>query len=226
MTRLGALAAALLIGCCGGGGPIDAAPPDAPSPPDAEEPADAGIDVILPECVIQGGHTGPPVVSGFTPDHVCRGAKVFVTGQELAGGCAMMNMRSMFIGFEEGDLITSFRIPSDMTPINDVFIVHNEDGTGMSPFVLFVQAGHIPVLTGIAPQQAMAGETFVVTGSNLLGASVELSNDTTTAAATVMESADDQLTVLVPAVPIGFYDVTVRVVDCGYAVSLNGIQVI
>ncbi len=228
MRALAPVLILLALPACGGGEgtPDAAAAPDAPGEPDAVLPIDAGIDVIGPECTIQGGHMGPPIVTGFTPDHVCRGAKVVVAGEELAGGCAMMAFRSMFVGVEEGDLVTSFRIPGDMIATNDVFVVHTELGTSMSPFVLTIGPGHIPILTGIAPGQAMADDSVTVSGSNLAGAAVELSNDSLTAPASVTQSADDSLTFTVPAVPIGFYDVTVSVPDCGFAVSLNGVQVI
>jgi len=50
--------------------------------------------------------------------------------------------------------------------------------------------------------------------------------DTTTAAANVTVSADDSLTFTVPPIPTAFYDVTASVPNCGFAVSLNGLQVI
>jgi hypothetical protein len=83
-------------------------------------------------------------------------------------------------------------------------------------FASLAVAQNAPQVTGVDPESGKVNDTLTVSGSNLGKASVSsvyLSDDKNDYKATIVEQSDDKITVKVPQVKPGDYNVSVQVGD-------------
>jgi len=87
---------------------------------------------------------------------------------------------------------------------------------GMIIFSSLAVAQNAPQVTGVDPDTGKVNDTVTVSGSNLGKASVSsvyLSDDKNDYKATIVEQSDDKITVKVPQVKPGGYNISVQVGD-------------
>ena len=87
---------------------------------------------------------------------------------------------------------------------------------GVILFSSLAVAQNAPQVTGVDPASGKVGDTLTVSGSNLSKGSVSsvfLSDDKNDYKATIVEQTDDKITVKVPQVKPGDYNVSVQVGD-------------
>ena len=87
---------------------------------------------------------------------------------------------------------------------------------GMMLFASLAVAQNAPQVTGVDPDTGKVNDTVTVSGSNLGKASVSsvyLSDDKNDYKATIVDQSDDKITVKVPQVKPGGYNISVQVGD-------------
>ena len=87
---------------------------------------------------------------------------------------------------------------------------------GMFLFASLAVAQNAPQVTGVDPDTGKVNDTVTVSGSNLGKASVSsvyLSDDKNDYKATIVDQSDDKITVKVPQVKPGGYNISVQVGD-------------
>jgi IPT/TIG domain len=87
---------------------------------------------------------------------------------------------------------------------------------GMILFASLAVAQNAPQVTGVDPDTGKVNDTVTVSGSNLGKASVSsvyLSDDKNDYKATIVDQSDDKITVKVPQVKPGGYNISVQVGD-------------
>ena len=87
---------------------------------------------------------------------------------------------------------------------------------GMILFSSIVIAQNAPQVTGVDPASGKVNDTVTVSGSNMGKASVSsvyLSDDKNDYKATIVDQTDDKITVKIPQVKAGGYNISIQVGD-------------